>query len=105
MYLWWSNQAQALTPLIVGFGVVVIAVPAYLHLAGATTIAWIVAPLGVAFAASGLVSFFLSRRAASRALGVKITSKNNPPKDHSGYLAWCQRNNLVPFAGRSRASI
>jgi hypothetical protein len=44
----------------------------------------------------------LARRAASAALGVKITGKNYPPNDPSSYLRWCQENGIKPNCAGSR---
>jgi hypothetical protein len=40
----------------------------------------------------------MSRRAASKALGIKVIPGNAPPNDEEQYKAWCAKNHLQPFS-------
>jgi hypothetical protein len=96
-YLWWSSAVIALGPSAALAAFVIIGIPAFLHLGLASPLAWTLAPACSLWAASGVASFFLARRSASKTLGVKITSRNNPPRERSAYIAWCDKNGLPPF--------
>jgi hypothetical protein len=60
-------------------------------------VAWVAGSLGVAFVASGFFFLWQSHRAASEALGVRITSTNAPPSDRSKYFEWCRQNGVRPL--------
>jgi hypothetical protein len=59
---------------------------------------WVVGVIAWSVAVTMVISFILARRVASKTLGVRITSKNNPPREDSAYRSWCLRNNLEPYA-------
>jgi hypothetical protein len=63
----------------------------------------------VAIGILGLIVMFLTpiavRKAASRALGVKITTKNYPPRDDREYREWCARNRLRPYTAENAIGV
>lgn len=97
LYWWakwvvWSGLRVAVATFIL------IAVPIWLHLGISSWWAWLVAPLAIAYAISGLIALLLARRAATKSLGIKVTAKNTPPGNREAYLAWCRRNGVAPFS-------
>jgi hypothetical protein len=95
----------AAAPIVVIFDLIVVGGSARLHFGFTTALAWIVGAPAVMFAISGGVGHLLSRRAASKALGIKVGSGTFPPVDGNSYIAWCREHGLTPFApSRARSS-
>lgn len=97
-YVWWSKLVVATGPVVVVLVLLIVGVSATAHLGNAGDIAWVVGIVAVTFGCSGTAALYLGRRLASKALGVRINGKNNPPTDRASYIAWCQKNHLTPFA-------
>jgi hypothetical protein len=64
--------------------------------------AWAVAYAVIVTAFVTLAAMFvtppLSRRAASRTLGLKVNRRNHPPRETVEYERWCVANGLQPFS-------
>jgi NhaP-type Na+/H+ or K+/H+ antiporter len=54
--------------------------------------------LAVALLNATLIWFapLMARRAATKALGIKVTNANYPPNDDGSYRAWCSQNHIEP---------
>lgn len=86
----------------------VLMLPFGLLLFGAIAVAAVVgSPIGtVLVVATSIIAFsnatliatapFMARRAAGKALGIKVTIRNYPPNEEDAYRAWCQRNGVRP---------
>jgi hypothetical protein len=81
-----------------------------LAVAGATKNALLL-DIGIAFVVVGIVTSivllgapFGARIAASRALGIRISKRNSPPRDERAYLEWCKRNGVRAYSVESEGN-
>lgn len=99
--MWWSKIVVRRSPLVAGVIFAIIFVAVRLNLGIALGLAWVLGVTGVLFGCSGVVSLLASRRAAHKTLGISI-KRNMAPMNREDYIAWCGRNNLVPFAASAQ---
>jgi hypothetical protein len=90
------------TPVLAVADFVVVFLAARVVHHGAAWVAFVAVLVLVSFAASSYVFLRQYQHAASEALGVKVTSKNNPPSDQSSYYSWCRSNGVVPLNSRAK---
>jgi hypothetical protein len=77
--------------------IVLIFIAVHLLPSRAAIIGWIAGILLMGFILSSGLFLWQWHRDASKALGVKVTSKNSPPGHRAEYVVWCRENGVSPL--------
>jgi hypothetical protein len=102
VHTWRSKWVSTLVPIVVLADFIIVFVSVRLHFQFAWGLAWILGSASVVFAGSALLYTFLSWRAASRYLGIRIHSY--PPMGDAAYRAWCKEMSIKPFSAGDDAT-
>ena len=94
--IWRSRWVSALIPYVAALNVIGVFLAVRSHSSVTVAVEWILGLFSVLFAASALVFTFMSLRAASRELGVRL--RGFPPMGELAYGQWCRDRGLQPYS-------